>query len=144
MIALQESAAARRNPVRYAKAAAPLERPKRRAKREGRREQREATREDENNNIYEKGEEEERREERREERKEGLEKPGKLGQTSPGGSKMRPTWSQNGPRGGKDAQKKRKEGREAQKVLSRASWERSGATSFDFGDPLGKVGGHRD
>ena len=72
-------------PVRYAKAAAPLERPKRRAKREGRREQREETGEDGNSNIYEKREEEERREERRE----GLEKYGKIGKTSPGGSIMR-------------------------------------------------------
>ena len=39
-------------PVRYAKAAAPLERPKRRAKREERREQREERREHEHNNIY--------------------------------------------------------------------------------------------
>ena len=48
---------------------------------------------------------------------------------------MRPNWYQNGPRGGKEAEKKRKESREAQKVLSRASWERSGATSFDVGVP---------
>ena len=45
---------------------------------------------------------------------------------------MRPTWYENGPRGGKEAEKKRTESREAQKVLSGASWERSGATSFDF------------
>ena len=72
----------RRIPVRYAKAAAPLERPKRRAKREGRREQREETREDENKNIYEKR--------KKEERREGLEKLGKIRKTTPGGSKMRP------------------------------------------------------
>ena len=59
----------------------------------------------------------------------------------PKGSKMIPKWYQNGPREGKEAEKKRKESREAQKVRSRASWERSGATSFDFGGPWGRVGG---
>ena len=43
----------------------------------------------------------------------------------------------------KKAEKKAKESREAQNVLSRASWERSGATSFDFGGPWGRVGGVR-
>ena len=53
------------------------------------------------------------------------------------GSKMRPKWYRNGPRRGRRAEKKAKESREAQTVLSRASWERSGATSFDFGVPGG-------
>ena len=64
-----------------------------------------------------------------------------LNENAPKGSKMRPKWCQNGPRGGKEAEKKRKESREAQKVCSRALWERSGATSFDFGGPWGRVGG---
>ena len=59
------------------------------------------------------------------------------------GSKMRPKWYRNGPRRGRRAEKKAKESREAQNVLSRTSWERSGATSFDFGGPWGRVGGVR-
>ena len=62
----------------------------------------------------------------------------------PKGSKMKPKWCQNGPSGGKEAEKKRKESREAQKVLSSASWERSGTITFDFGGPQGRVGGVRD
>ena len=50
---------------------------------------------------------------------------------------MRPKWYQNGPRGGKRAEKKRKESRGETKVRSRASWERSGATSFDFAATIG-------
>ena len=57
---------------------------------------------------------------------------------------MRQKLYQNGPRGGKEAERKRKESREAPKVLSRASWERSGTISFDFGGPQGRVGGVRD
>ena len=57
---------------------------------------------------------------------------------------MKTKWYRNGPRRGRRAEKKAKESREAQNVLSRASWERSGATSFDFGGPWGRVGGVRD
>ena len=65
--------AARRIPVRYAKAAAPLDRPKRRAMREERREQREERREKREERIKgtkEKREETEKREFKREEKRE--------------------------------------------------------------------------